>query len=81
MSDSTYQPTGKTVNFVAVGASASGQIPAGSTEWTIVFLTGTGTLGGVPVTAGVSDCSYERLGQPIAYTTDASSSAYVRYNL
>ena len=69
-----------TPNIVSVGASASGSIPSGAKGWTITFLSGTGTLGGRAVSAGFSDSDTNTTAAAIAYTTNANSSAYVRYN-
>ena len=69
-----------TPNIAAVGASGSGSIPIGAKGWTFTVLSGTATLGGVPVAAGFSDSDPNTLVAEINYTTGASSSAYVRYN-
>lgn len=67
-------------NIVPVPASTSGTIPIGARGWTFAVLTGTGTFGGVAVAAGFSDCDTNTLKTAIAYTTDAASTAYVRFN-
>lgn len=66
--------------FTLLGASATLTIPPQSKSWTVSFITGTGTLGGVAVPAGFSDSD---AGSAIAIivTTDSASSAYVRYSL
>lgn len=66
--------------FTAVAASSSGTIPITAKSWTITFLTGTGTLGGVAVAAGFSDSDVKTPSVAIAYTTDAASTAYLRYS-
>lgn len=70
-----------TPHFHAMGASVSFTIPMGSKGWTISYFTGTGTVGGVAVPAGFSDSDSGTLATDLAVTTDATSSAYVRYNL
>lgn len=67
-----------TPNFVSVGASATGTIPANAKTWSFILLTGTGTLNGVavplntPVSGGAVSAS-------IAYTTGTTSSAFIAY--
>lgn len=69
-----------TPTFHSMGASASYSIPIGAKGWTVVFLTGTGTIGGQAVSAGFADSDSGTLAAAIALTTGATSSAYVRYN-
>lgn len=69
-----------TPTFHSMGASATFSIPAGSKGWTVVFLNGTGTIGGQAVSAGFADSDTGTLAVAIALTTGSASSAYVRYN-
>lgn len=63
---------------VAVGASGSGNIPAGALSWAFVLLTGTGTIGGVAAPLGVP-LSGGKLAANFAYTTAGGSSAFILY--
>lgn len=63
---------------VAVGASASGNIPAGALSWAFVLLTGTGTIGGVAAPLGVP-ISGGKLAANLAYATAGASSAFILY--
>lgn len=69
-----------TPTFVSLGASASQDIPIGAKGWTVTFLTGTGTVGGSAVPAGFSDSDGNTLAAAITVTTDAASTAYIRWN-
>lgn len=68
-----------TPNFVALPASSSQVIPAGAKGWTVSILTGTGTIGGLTVPAGFSDSDTDTTLVPITVTTNANSTAYVRW--
>ena len=68
-----------TSNFESLGASGSFTIPAGAKGWTVSFLSGTGTIGGVAVSVGFSDSSPAVAVAAIVVTTGAASSAYIRY--
>lgn len=66
-------------NFHGIGASDTFTIPAGAKGWTVAFLSGTGTIGGLAVGVGFSDADTGVNPSDIVITTDAASSAYVRY--
>lgn len=68
---------GRTPNPVNIGANASGSIPAG-VPYNFTALSGTVTLGGVTIPAGVTQ-NGGPLSAPLAYTTGANSSAYLYY--
>lgn len=72
-------PCKGTPHFTALAAGSSASIPAGAFAWTVTFLTGTGTIGGLAVPAGFSDSDAAQLAAAIAITTDTPGTAYVRY--
>jgi hypothetical protein len=76
----TTVPATVTPTIIAVGASTTGTIPSGAKGWTITFLSGTGTFGGVAVTVGFSDSDPHILASNLVYVTGSASSAYVRFN-
>ena len=69
-----------TAVFVSVAASTSGSIPIGAKGWAFAVLSGSGTFGGVSISAGFSDTDDKTLLNAINYTTNTGSTAYVRYN-
>jgi len=69
-----------TSHFQSLGASSSFNIPAGCKGWTVSFLSGTGTIGGVAVSVGFSDSDTASPSAAITVTTGSDSSAYIRYN-
>lgn len=72
-------PCKGTPHFTALSAGGSTTIPAGAFAWTVTFLTGTGTIGGLAVPAGFSDSDAAQLLAAITITTDTPGTAYVRY--
>lgn len=77
----TSTPPSVTPTFVALGASGSQVIPIGAKGWTVTILTGTGTVGGLTVPTGFYDSDTGVLVVALTITTNAASSAYIRYNL
>ena len=69
-----------TVSFNSLGASSSITIPIRAKGWSVSFIAGSGTIGGISVPAGFSDSDQNTLLSTITVTTNAASSAYVRYN-
>lgn len=69
-----------TPHFVLLGASGSQVIPSAAKGWTATILSGTGTIGTLAVSVGFSDSDVNILAASITVTTDAASSAYVRWN-
>ena len=69
-----------TPSFNVIGSSSSITIPIGAKGWTVSFMTGTGTIGGISVSGGFSDSDTNTLLSAIVITTGINSSAYVRYN-
>lgn len=69
-----------TPHVVLVAASGSQAIPIGAKEWSFVFLTGTGTVNGIAVPAGLGDSGQNKLAATITIATNAASTAYVRWN-
>lgn len=68
--------------FAAIGASASGNIPATAKSWSFVLLTGSGTIGGATLPLGMplsGGTGFAPIDSAIAYTTNASSSAFLFY--
>lgn len=72
-------PQPVTTTLAAVGASATGTIPAGSKGWSFAILTGTATYGGATVAAGFSDSSEKTTLNAITFTTASASTAVLRY--
>lgn len=70
-----------TPNFPAVGASASGTIPAGVKGFTFTMIAGTGTFGGRNVSAGFSQSGNNVLASAISWTTAAASDAFIYYEV
>lgn len=69
-----------TQHSAVVSASGSGSIPIGAKNWSFTVLTGTATFNGAAsLPAGFSDSDTGVLAVAIAYSTDAASTAYVRY--
>lgn len=65
---------------IVVPASTTQSIPIGAREWTITILTGTATFNGAAgLPAGFSDSGEAALVAAISITTDATSTAYVRW--
>lgn len=65
---------------IKVPASTTQAIPIGAREWTITILTGTATFNGAAgLPAGFSDSGEAALVAEISITTDATSTAYVRW--
>jgi hypothetical protein len=62
---------------LAVAASTSGSIAAGTKAWAIAFLTGTGTFGGQAVTAPITFSGQNTLKAALTYTTASASTAFV----
>lgn len=69
-----------TQHSVKLGASATQTIPTGAKEWTWGILTGTATVNGAAgLLAGSSDSSDKPLAAGFDVSTDAASSAFVRW--
>jgi hypothetical protein len=67
-------------HFHYMDQSESFTIPSGSKGWTSTILTGTGSIGGVTVSAGFSDSDAGTTAADITIQTFEGSTAYVRYN-
>lgn len=72
-------PQSVTPHFVLLSASSQ-VIPIDAKGWTVSILTGTGSIGGVAVPAGVSDSDTNTLFATVTIVADAASTAYVRWN-
>lgn len=70
-----------TPSFMALGASGSQVIPAGAKGYSIQILTGSGTIGGAAVTSVFSLVSHSTLAASLTVTTNATSSAFVAWNI
>ena len=68
-----------TPHTVAVGASVTGSIPAGSKGFVFIAISGTVTLGGATIPVGTTISTNNILGSALAYTTAGGSSAFVYY--
>lgn len=79
--DGSPAPSTATVtpHTVAIGASASGTIPAGAKGFTFSLETGTGTLGGAAIATGVTVKEGGILASSLAYTTGSASTAFLYY--
>lgn len=68
-----------TPHFKTLGASASQVIPIGAKGYFATILTGTGTIGGEAVPAGVGVGSSNTLAATVTIATDSASSAFVSW--
>lgn len=72
--------TPATPHISSIGANAGANIPSGAKGYSFSLLTGTGTLGGVAITAPITIGDQNTLAVNLAYTTGAASSALLYYN-
>lgn len=74
-------PAVVTPHFLAMGASASQDIPIGAKGYLISIRAGTGTIGGQAVAAVTNVNSSNTLAVAITVTTGAASSAFVIWEI
>jgi len=76
-------PTNRYVTntFIPLTANGTYSIPAKASMWTVSITTGTGTVGGAPVSAPFSDGDFTGTLNAIPVTTGANSTGYIRYGV